>query len=80
MRARRIAAGAAAAVLAALLSAGCAHQDGAGKSAPPASSASPEQSAPSGSGQGYADMQKKVDAAESAASAADKDAASDDDR
>ncbi|MFG2604683.1 hypothetical protein ACGFT2_14190 [Streptomyces sp. NPDC048514] len=69
MRVRRpVPALATAAVLAALVT-GCADQDGV--SAPPASGAS---TAPSGTPSGYADMKKKVDAAESAAAAADRDA------
>ncbi|MFI5974209.1 hypothetical protein [Streptomyces sp. NPDC051452] len=69
MRTRRpVPALAAAAVLAALVT-GCAHQDGA--SSHPASGAS---TAPSGTPSGYAEMKRKVDAAESAAAAADRDA------
>ncbi|MEU6776260.1 hypothetical protein [Streptomyces sp. NPDC046759] len=52
------------------LTAGCAHHDGASPKTPPAS----------GTPSGYAQMQKKVDAAQSAAAAADRDAASDADR
>jgi hypothetical protein len=47
--------------------AGCAHHDG----------ASPKAPAASGTPSGYADMLKKVNAAESAAAAADRDAAAD---
>ncbi|MFS4094299.1 hypothetical protein [Streptomyces sp. AF1A] len=49
------------------LTAGCAHHDG----------SSPKAPAPSGTPSGYADMLKKVNAAESAAAAADRDAAAD---
>ncbi|MEU0599058.1 hypothetical protein ABZ484_12500 [Streptomyces sp. NPDC006393] len=71
----------AAAVSAALLvglTTGCAGHAGTAPKAAPSGSAS--SAAPSGSPSGYADMQKKVDAAESAVAAADRDAASDDDR
>jgi hypothetical protein len=56
------------------LTAGCAHHDG-GSPGTPAVSGTPA-AAPSG----YAEMQKKVDAAESAAAAADRDATSDADK
>ncbi|MEU6508489.1 MULTISPECIES: hypothetical protein [unclassified Streptomyces] len=52
------------------LTAGCAHHD----------SASPKAPAPSGTPSGYAQMQQKVNAAESAAAAADSDAKSTADR
>lgn len=83
MRARRCAAGAAAGLLTALLATGCGRHDGA---ATPAPATSPTASAPAGpggsagSGGDYERMRQKVDAAESAAAAADRDAASDDDR
>ncbi|MEV6114866.1 hypothetical protein AB0L59_20705 [Streptomyces sp. NPDC052109] len=73
MRARRVLRPAVAAPAVALLmalTAGCAHHDGAAPSTPPAS----------GTPSGYAEMQKKVNAAESAAAAADRDAASGTDR
>jgi hypothetical protein len=69
MRARRAAAALPAVTLLAALTAGCAHHDAASPKTP-AVSGTP---APSG----YAEMRKKVDAAESAAAAADRDAASD---
>ncbi|MGW4562766.1 hypothetical protein ACWEN3_10270 [Streptomyces sp. NPDC004561] len=57
------------------LTSGCAHRDGASPGAAPATaSTSP---APAGTPSGYADMEKKVNAAESAAAAADRDAAGD---
>ncbi|MFJ5030716.1 MULTISPECIES: hypothetical protein [Streptomyces] len=52
------------------LTAGCAHHDG----------ASPKAPASSGAPSGYAQMQQKVNAAESAAAAADQDATSAADR
>ncbi|ARP72383.1 hypothetical protein LK07_24425 [Streptomyces pluripotens] len=66
-------------VLAAVLMAvttGCGwHHDASSDATPgPASSSA----APSGTPSGYAQMEKKVDAAESAAAAADRDAAADD--
>ncbi|WP_306191913.1 MULTISPECIES: hypothetical protein [unclassified Streptomyces] len=76
MRARRTAVVAAALLVG--LTAGCAGHGGTAPKAAPSGSAS--SAAPSGSPSGYADMQKKVDAAESAVAAADRDAASDDDR
>lgn len=63
---RRAAAAVTLAALAALIT-GCGHDD----AATPSSTATPS---------GYADMKKKVDAAESAAAAADRDATSDADR
>ncbi|MFD8370182.1 hypothetical protein ACFV2Z_05290 [Streptomyces sp. NPDC059688] len=68
-RARRRLPAVPAAVLLVTLMAGCAHQDG----------ASPD-TTPTGTPSGYADMRKKVDAAESAAAAADRDARSTADR
>ncbi|AKJ10758.1 hypothetical protein ABB07_12255 [Streptomyces incarnatus] len=68
MRARRAALPAVALLVA--LTAGCAHHDG----------ASPKAPAGSGTPSGYAEMQKKVNAAESAAAAADRDATSGTDR
>ncbi|MEV6054154.1 hypothetical protein [Streptomyces sp. NPDC052107] len=68
MRARRAVLPAVALLVA--LTAGCAHHDG----------ASPTTPAVSGTPSGYAEMQKKVNAAESAAASADRDAASDTDR
>lgn len=56
--------------LLAALTTGCAHHTGAAPAAP----------APSGTPSGYAQMQQKVNAAESAAAAADRDATSDADR
>ncbi|MEU2928793.1 hypothetical protein ABZ636_27655 [Streptomyces sp. NPDC007251] len=70
MRARRAAAALPAVALLAALTAGCAHHDAAAPKTRPAS----------GTPSGYAEMQKKVDAAESAAAAADRDAASNTDR
>ncbi|MEU8970405.1 hypothetical protein AB0D11_14175 [Streptomyces monashensis] len=67
----RVCAAAAVAGLVALTT-GCAHQDGAA----PASSSSAAPSGSAGAASGYADMKKKVDAAESAAAAADRDASS----
>ncbi|MGW5197231.1 hypothetical protein [Streptomyces spiralis] len=70
-----------AAVSAALLvglATGCAGHAGTAPKATPSGTAS--SAAPSGSPSGYADMKKKVDAAESAVAAADRDAAGDDDR
>ncbi|MEU6423886.1 hypothetical protein [Streptomyces spiralis] len=80
MRAWRTAVAAAALLVG--LTAGCAgHAGTAPKGAPSATpSASSSGSAPAGAPSGYADMEKKVDAAESAVAAADRDAASDDDR
>ncbi|MFF3914592.1 hypothetical protein ACFYZB_14045 [Streptomyces sp. NPDC001852] len=72
MRARRAALPAVALLVA--LTAGCAHHDGASPATPPASGA------PTGTPSGYAEMQKKVNAAESAAAAADRDATSNADR
>jgi hypothetical protein len=67
-----------AAALLVALTAGCARHDGAPAKAAP--SGGPSASAPAGTPSGYAEMQKKVDAAESAAAAADRDAASNVDR
>ncbi|MFF4209647.1 hypothetical protein ACFYZE_09910 [Streptomyces sp. NPDC001796] len=61
-------------VLLAGLTAGCARDHG--TAATPASAGGPS-ATPSAALSGFADMQKKVDAAESAASAADRDAAQD---
>ncbi|KUN80312.1 hypothetical protein AQJ66_26595 [Streptomyces bungoensis] len=58
--------------LLAALTAGCAPHDG------PSAGATPGKVSPTPSG--YAEMLKKVDAAQSAAAAADRDAASDADR
>ncbi|MFF9153615.1 hypothetical protein ACF1AB_15445 [Streptomyces sp. NPDC014846] len=69
MRARRRPPAVPTAVLLVTLMAGCTHQDG----------ASPD-TTPTGAPSGYADMKKKVDAAESAAAAADRDATSTADR
>ncbi|WP_432028374.1 hypothetical protein [Streptomyces sp. 1222.5] len=69
MRARRRLPAVTTAVLLVTLTAGCTHRDG----------ASPDP-APTGAPSGYADMKKKVDAAESAAAAADRDATSTADR
>ncbi|MEV7691267.1 hypothetical protein ACFW1F_22950 [Streptomyces bungoensis] len=71
MRARGVPALPALAVLVAL-TAGCAPHDG------PSARATPGQASPTPSG--YGEMLKKVDAAESAAAAADRDAADDADR
>ncbi|GGX84803.1 hypothetical protein [Streptomyces anandii] len=94
MRARWAAGTAASVSLLVALTAGCAHHTGtpaeaassstgttgttgtAGTAGTGASSAP----APGATPSGYADMEKKVDAAESAAAAADKDATSDADR
>jgi outer membrane murein-binding lipoprotein Lpp len=65
MRARRAVLPAVALLVA--LTAGCAHHDG----------ASPKTPSASGTPSGYAEMEKKVNAAESAAAAADRDAARD---
>ncbi|KOV63333.1 hypothetical protein [Streptomyces sp. MMG1121] len=56
------------------LTAGCAHHDGASPKTPAATGA------PSGTPSGYAQMKQKVDAAQSAAAAADRDATSDVDK
>ncbi|WP_143658569.1 hypothetical protein [Streptomyces sp. IMTB 2501] len=72
MRARRLLLATAAAALVAL-TAGCAHHDGASPKAPSGASPSAQPSQ-------LADMQKKVDAAQSAAAAADQDATSTADR
>lgn len=74
-------AAAAAVVLLTGLTAGCARDHG--TAATPSSSSAPSSaSSTSGStaGSGLADMQKKVDAAQSALAAADRDAAQDDSR
>ncbi|MGW1055893.1 hypothetical protein ACWDBD_37550 [Streptomyces sp. NPDC001118] len=71
MRARRLALAATAALVA--LTAGCAHHDG-------ASPKSPSATAPSAGPSQLPEMQKKVDSAESAAAAADRDATSTADR
>ncbi len=63
-----------AAVLVALAT-GCSHHDGAATGTGPAATATSP--APAGTPSGYAEMEKKVHAAESAANAADRDAASD---
>jgi hypothetical protein len=60
------------------LTTGCAGHAGTAPKARPSGSAS--SAAPSGPPPGYADVKKKVDAAESAGAAADREAASDDDR
>ncbi|MGW3208176.1 hypothetical protein [Streptomyces sp. NPDC001135] len=74
---RRALALTAATALVVALGAGCAHHDGASpKTTPDAASAT----APSGGPSRLAEMQKKVNAAESAAAAADRDAAGTADR
>jgi hypothetical protein len=83
MRARRRALTlTAATALVVALSAGCAHHDGVSRRAAPdaASATGPSAPAPSGGAARLAEMQKKVNAAESAAAAADRDAASTADR
>ncbi|WNM30297.1 hypothetical protein RKE30_07700 [Streptomyces sp. Li-HN-5-11] len=77
MRPRRAAVPAVALLVA--LTAGCARHDGAPAKAAP-SAAPSGAAAAAGTPSGYAEMQKKVDAAESAAAAADRDAASNVDR
>ncbi|MFF7755411.1 hypothetical protein ACFZCP_40775 [Streptomyces sp. NPDC007971] len=60
------------------LTAGCARNDGdSPKSAPGTASSS---MSPAGTPSGYAEMEKKVNAAESAAAAADRDASANTDR
>ncbi|WP_369394258.1 hypothetical protein AB5J72_46930 [Streptomyces sp. CG1] len=76
MRARRLLLAAAATALVAL-AAGCAHHDGASPKAP---SGTASATAPSAGPSQVAEMQKKVDAAQSAAAAADRDATSPADR
>ncbi|MDX2595243.1 MULTISPECIES: hypothetical protein [Streptomyces] len=76
MRARAGWAALSAAALLVTLVAGCAHHDGAAPKAPTSSTPSASASLP-GTSSGYAEMRKKVDAAESAAAAADRDAADD---
>ncbi|MER7916292.1 MULTISPECIES: hypothetical protein [unclassified Streptomyces] len=66
-----------AAVLVALTT-GCSHQDGA--ASPKAPGASPSAPAATGAPSGYGEMEHKLDAAESAAAAADRDATSNADR
>ncbi|MES4888956.1 hypothetical protein [Streptomyces sp. NPDC096012] len=77
MRPRRPAAAAAVATALVALTAGCTGQGGASSHPAPGS---PSATAPAGTPTGYADMRKKVDAAESAAAAADRDAADPADR
>ncbi|MFF9407109.1 hypothetical protein ACF1B0_16515 [Streptomyces anandii] len=88
MRARWAAGTAASVSLLVALTAGCAHHTGTPAEAASSSTGTTGTTgtgassapAPGATPSGYADMEKKVDAAESAAAAADKDATSDADR
>ncbi|MFI1162895.1 hypothetical protein ACH4UM_04595 [Streptomyces sp. NPDC020801] len=69
--------------LLAALTTGCARHNGTASTAAPStapSTTAPSATAPAGAPSGYADMEKKVNAAESAAAAADSDATSNADR